>query len=57
MLHKTRYFPEPYSHTKNKIKVTLDFSNHTKKPVSKRLTGIDTSEFAKKTDLVSLKSK
>ena len=42
------YFPDSYTHIKNKIKVELDLSNHTTKFA-------DTSEFAKKADLASLK--
>ena len=35
-----RYFLEPYSHSKNKIKVALDLSNHAKKFDLKGVTGI-----------------
>ena len=42
------YFPEPHTHSKNKKKVELDLSNYTTKSV-------DSSEFAKRADLASLK--
>ena len=43
------YFP-PYNHSKNKIEVKLNFSNHATK------SGVDTSEFTKKDDLANLES-
>ena len=46
--YKMCYFPDPYTHIKNKIKVELDLSNHTTKFA-------DTLELAKKADLASLK--
>ena len=46
--YKMCYFPEPHTHSKNKKKVELDLSNYTTKSV-------DTSEFAKRADLASLK--
>ena len=39
-----------------KVKVELDFSNYATKTDLKNATGIDTSSFAKKVDLASLKS-
>ena len=50
------YFPEPHTHSKNKIEVELDLSNYAIKSELKNTTGADTSDFAKKTDLASLKS-
>ena len=50
----SEYFPEPKS--LGKIKVELDLSNYAIKTGLKNVTGIDTSSFAKKVDLASLKS-
>ena len=50
------YFPEPSSHRKNKIQGELDLSNYATKSDLKSAGGINTSKFAKKADLVSLKS-
>ena len=44
-LYKKSYFPDSHTRSKNKIKVVLDFKK-----------SVDTSEFAKKTDLASFKS-
>ena len=49
------YFP-PYSYSKNKIEVELDFSNYATKSDLKNATGADTSQFLKKDDLANLKS-
>ena len=54
LLYKISYFPEPHTHSKNKIEV--DLSNYAIKSDLKNATGVDTSNFAKKTDLASLKS-
>ena len=45
-----------YSHSKNKTEVKLDLSNYAKKSDLKNPTGVETSQFAKKYDLVNLKS-
>ena len=50
------YFPEPYTCSKNEIKVELDLSIYATKSDLKSATDLDTSNIAKKTDLVSLKS-
>ena len=50
------YFPERYSHSKNKIKLKLDLSNYATKSGLKSATGFDTSKLVKKADLVSFKS-
>ena len=50
------YFTELYTHSKSKIKVELDLSNYTTKSDIKNATGVDTSSFAKKSYLASLKS-
>ena len=50
------YFPEPYTRSKNKIKAELDLFNYSTKFDLKNATGVDTSKFAKKADLATLKS-
>ena len=52
----SEYFPEPKS-SGGKVKVELDLSNYATKADLKNATGVDTSKFAKKVDLASLKSK
>ena len=49
----SEFFPEPKP--LGKVKVELDFSNYATKTDLKNATGIDTSSFAKKVDLASLK--
>ena len=49
------YFPKPNSLGTN-IKFELDLSNYATKVDLKNTTGVDTSSFAKKTDLANLKS-
>ena len=56
LFYKMNYFPEPYSHRKNKILGELDLSNYATKSDLKSATGINTSKFAKKAVLASLKS-
>ena len=51
----SEYFPEPKSF-EGKVKVELNLSNYATKADSKNLTGVDTSKFAKKVHLASLKS-
>ena len=53
-LYKMSYFSEPYART-YKIEIELDLSNYATKSDLKNATGVDTSQFAKKADLVSLK--
>ena len=55
-LYKISYFPEPYTRNENKIEVELDSSNDATKSDLKNAAGVDTSKFAKKADLASLKS-
>ena len=50
------FFPEPYTHSKNKIKVELDLSNYATKSDLKNATCVDTSQFVTKVDLSNLKS-
>ena len=56
LLYKMSYFPEPFTHKENKIKVALEWSNNATKSISKSAAGVDISKFAKKADLSSLKS-
>ena len=51
----SEYFPEPI-YSGGRVKVKLDSSNSTTKSDLKNATGVDTSKFAKKVDLASLKS-
>ena len=50
------YFPEAYTRSKSKTKVELDLSSCATKSDLESLTGVDTSDFAKKADLASLKT-
>ena len=43
------YFPEPYTRSKNKIKVDLDLSNNSTKDDLKNVIGVEASYFSKKT--------
>ena len=49
------YFP-PYSHSRNKMEVKLDWPNYGTKSDFKRATGADTSQFTKKDDSANIKS-
>ena len=51
----SEYFPKPQSHEEN-IKVKIDLSNHATKEDIKNITHVDTSSFALKNNLSSLKS-
>ena len=51
----SEYFPKPKSLGTN-VKVKLDLSNYSRKADLKNATVVDTSDFAKKTDLANLKS-
>ena len=50
----SEYFPKPKPLGAN-VKVELDLSNYTTKAYLKNATGLDTSDFTKKTDLANLK--
>ena len=50
----SEYFPKP-KYFGGKIKVELDLPNHTTKADLKNAVGVDTSKFAKKVGLASLK--
>ena len=52
----SEYFPKPQSHEEN-IKVKIDLSNYATKEDIKNITHVDTSSFALKTNLSSLKTK
>ena len=51
----SEYFPEPKS-LGGRVKVELDLSNYATKTNLRNATGADTSKFAKKVNLASLKS-
>ena len=53
-LHKMSYFPESYSHNKNKIKVELGLYNYATISDLKEATCINTAKCAKKVDLANL---
>ena len=54
----SQYFPEPFnSHFGDSIKVKIDLSNYATKTDLKNVTHVDTSRFALKTNLASLKTK
>ena len=53
----SQYFPKPFnSHFGDSIKVKIDLSNYATKADIKSIMHIDTSHFALKTDLCSLKT-
>ena len=52
----SQYFPKPSNHKEN-IKVEIDLSNYATKADIKNITHVDTSNFALKTNLSSLKTK
>ena len=49
------YYP-PYKSSSNNIKVELDLSNYATKNDLKKITHVDVSSFASKTNLAALKS-
>ena len=51
----SEYFPKPSSHEEN-VKVKIDLTNYKRKGDIKNITHIDTSSFALKTNLSSLKT-
>ena len=52
----SQYFPKPYEPFGGDINVKVDLSKYLTKADLKNAAGVDTSSFAKKTDLASLKS-
>ena len=53
----SQYFPKPYEPTGGDINVKVDLSNYATKTDIRNITHIDTSGFALKTNLSSLKTK
>ena len=51
----SQYFPTPLSHKEN-IKVEIDLANYATKKDINNITHVDTSNFALKTNLSSLKT-
>ena len=51
----SEYFPKPQSHREN-IKIKIDLFNYATKADIKNITDVDTSGFALKTNLSSLKT-
>ena len=52
----SQYFPKPFKSFGENINVKVDLSNYATKTDLKNLTHIDTSSFALKTNLASLKT-
>ena len=52
----SKCFPEPYKPFGGDIKVTVDISNYATKTDLKNVTHVDTSSFALKTNLATLKT-
>ena len=52
----SKYFPEPYGPFGGDINVTVDLSNYATKTDIKNISHVDTSSFALKTNLASLKT-
>ena len=52
-----KYYSEPDSHIRDKVKVILDLSNYATKKELKHSTGVDTTDVAAKKDFIALKHK
>ena len=52
----SRYFPKPYKSFEGNISVNVDLSNYATKSDTKNISYVDTSNFALKTNLASLKT-
>ena len=52
----SQYFPKPYEPFGGNINVKVDLSNYATKSDIKNISHVDTSSFASKSNLVSLKS-
>ena len=52
----SQYFPKPFRSFEGNIKVKVDLSNYTTETDLKNVTHVDTSSFALKTNLASLKT-
>ena len=55
LIKMSEYFPKPSSHEEN-IKIKIDLTNYATKEDIKNITHVDTSSFALKTNLSSLKA-
>ena len=53
----SKFYPEPYEPFGGDINVTVDLSNYATKTDLKNVTHVDTSSFALKTNLATLKTK
>ena len=53
----SQYFPKPFKSFGRNINVKVDLSNYATKTDLKNVTHLDTSSFALKTNLASLKTK
>ena len=53
----SQYFPKPYEPFGGDINVKVDLSNYATKADIKNISHVDTSSFALKTNLASLKTK
>ena len=51
-----RYFPEPHSHIRDKVKVLLDLSNYATNKELEHVTRVDTSDLAVTKDFIILKA-
>ena len=51
-----RYFSEPDSHIRDKVKVVFELSNYPNKKELERATDIDTSDITAKKDVIPLKA-
>ena len=51
-----RYFPEPHSHIRDKVKVLLDLSNYATDKELEHVTCVDTSDLAPTKDFIILKA-
>ena len=52
----SQYYPKPYRNLGGNINVKVDLSNYATKPDIKNMSHVDTSSFALKTNLASLKT-
>ena len=57
MYKTSKYFPKPYEPFGGDINIKVDLSNYATKVDIKNITHVDTSGFALKTNLASIKTK
>ena len=50
------YYPEPYRHTRVKVKLVLDLLNYATKNELDHTTGVDASDLAAKKGFIALKA-